>query len=180
MNFACGRPQRGQPVVSPAPCGATPNAEPSMRSVLTSRGRSGVPPRPKAHLVDTNIILRYLVGDTPAQAGKSAALMERLEEGAERAEILESVIAEAVWTLESFYKVPRPEIAERLAAIVAFRGVLAAKKGVLIKALARFGSTSADFVDCLLAAQAQQRNQTVYSFDAKDFRRLGIAWEGPA
>jgi predicted nucleic-acid-binding protein len=139
-----------------------------------------VPPRPKAHLVDTNVILRYLIGDIPAHAGKSAALMERLEAGAERAEIMESVVAEAVWTLESFYKVSRPEIAERLAAILNFRGVLAAKKGVLINALARFGSTSADFVDCLLAAHAQRKNLTVYSFDAKDFRRLGVSWETPA
>ncbi len=139
-----------------------------------------MPPRARAHLIDTNVILRYLIGDIPAQAGKSAALMERLEAGTERAEILESVVAEAVWTLESFYKVPRPEIAERLAAILNFRGVLAAKKGVLINALARFGSTSADFVDCLLAAQARQKNLTVYSFDAKDFRRLGVAWEAPA
>jgi predicted nucleic-acid-binding protein len=139
-----------------------------------------VPPRPKAHLVDTNVILRYLIGDIPAQAAKSGALMERLEAGAERAEIMESVVAETVWTLESFYKVSRPEIAERLAAILNFRGVLAAKKGVLINALARFGSTSADFVDCLLAAQAQRKTLTVYSFDAKDFRRLGVAWEAPA
>jgi predicted nucleic-acid-binding protein len=139
-----------------------------------------VPPRPKAHLVDTDVVLRYLIGDSPAQAAKSAALMERLEAGSEQAELLESVVAEAVWTLESFYQVSRPEIAERLAAIVNFRGVLASKKGVLINALARFGSTSADFVDCLLAAHAQRRQRTVYSFDAKDFRRLGVSWEAPA
>jgi predicted nucleic acid-binding protein len=145
-----------------------------------SRERWGVPPRAKAHLIDTNVILRYLIGDLPAQASQSAALMERLEAGTERAEILESVVAEAVWTLESFYKVSRPEIAERLAAVLNFRGVLAVKKGVLVTALARFGSTSADFVDCLLAAQAQQKDLTVYSFDAKDFRRLGVAWEAPA
>ena len=139
-----------------------------------------MPPRTKAHLIDTNVILRYLIGDVTAQAAKSNALMERLEVGTERAEILESVVAEAVWTLESFYGVPRTEIAERLAAILNFRGVLAAKKGVLVNALARFGSTSVDFVDCLLAAQAQPKNRTVYSFDAKDFRRLGVAWEPPA
>ena len=139
-----------------------------------------MPQRAKAHLIDTNVILRYLIGDVPAQAAKSAALMERLEAGAERAELLESVVAEAVWTLESFYRVPRPEIAERLAAILNFRGVLAARKGVLVNALARFGSTPVDFVDCLLAAQAQPKGRTVYSFDAKDFRRLGVAWEAPA
>ncbi len=61
-----------------------------------------MPPGPKAHLRDPNVILRYLMGDTPAQAARAAALRERLESGAERAEVLETVIAEAVWTLESF------------------------------------------------------------------------------
>lgn len=139
-----------------------------------------MPPRPKAHLIDTNVILRYLMGDVSAQAARAAALMERLEAGAERAVVLESVIAEAAWTMESFYHVSRPEIAERLAAILTFRGVGAARKGLLIRALARFGSTSADFVDCLLAAEARHRGLTIYSFDAKDFRRLGVAWEVPA
>ncbi len=139
-----------------------------------------MPPRPKAHLIDTNVLLRYLVGDVPPQADKARALMERLAAGAERAKVLESVVAEAAWTLESFYRIPRPEIAEKLATVLSFKGVHAAQKGLLISALAKFGSTSSDFVDCLLATKAQQRNLTIYSFDAKDFRRLGVAWETPA
>jgi len=126
------------------------------------------------------VLLRILVGDIPTQAEKARELMERLAAGAERAEMLESVVAEAAWTLESFYRTPRPEIAEKLATVLSFKGIQAAQKGLLITALAKFGSTSADFVDCLLAAKAQQRNLTVYSFDVKDFRRLGVAWETPS
>lgn len=139
-----------------------------------------MPPQRKAHLIDTNVLLRYLVGDAPVHADKARVLMERLAAGTERAEVLESVVAEATWTLESFYRIPRPDIAEKLATILSFKGVQAAQKGLLIGALAKFGSTSADFVDCLLAAKAQQQSLTVYSFDAKDFRRLGVAWESPA
>jgi predicted nucleic-acid-binding protein len=139
-----------------------------------------VPRRPKPCLIDTNVLLRYLMGDVPAQSAKASALIERLESGETRAEILESVLCEAAWTLESFYEVPRPEIAEKLAAILVFRGVHAQAKGVLINALARFSSTSAHFVDCLLAAKARRRGLTVCSFDAKDFRRLGVPWKPPA
>jgi predicted nucleic acid-binding protein len=139
-----------------------------------------VPQRPKAHPIDTNVILRDLMGEIPAQAARAGALMERLEAGTARAEILESVMAEAVWTMESFDGVSRAEIAERLAAILGFPGMRAAKKGVLVNALARFGSSPADFVDCRLAAQAQQRSLTVYSCDAPDFRRLGVAGQAPA
>lgn len=135
-----------------------------------------MPQRPKAHLIDTNILVRYLVGDHPAQANRAVALMERLEAGTERAEILESVVAETVWTLESFYEVPRSEIASRLAAVLTLPGVRTAHKGILLAALARFGSTPVDFVDCLLAAAAKRRGMTVYSFDT-DFRRLSVDWE---
>jgi len=139
-----------------------------------------VPPQRKAHLIDTNVLLRYLVGDVPQHAEKARALMERLAAGSERAEVLETVVAEAAWTLESFYKTPRPEIADKLATILSFKGVRASQKGLLVSALAKFGSTSADFVDCVLAVKAQQRNLIVYSFDARDFRRLGVAWEAPS
>src|SRR5213593_3476706 len=101
-NSGSGPPRRERPAVSPARCGVTRGRGPSNPSAPTSKGRWGVPRRPKAHLIDTNVILRYLIGDIPVQAAKSAALMERLEAGTERAEILESVVAEAVWTLESF------------------------------------------------------------------------------
>jgi predicted nucleic acid-binding protein len=134
----------------------------------------------RGHLIDTNVLLRYLIGDVPVQAAGAVALMERLEAGTERAEILETVIAEAVWTLESFYQVPRPQIAERLAAVLTFPGVRAPRKGLLVRALARFGSSSADFVDCLLATTAERRELMIYSFDARDFRRLGVAWEAPS
>jgi predicted nucleic acid-binding protein len=126
------------------------------------------------------VLLRYLIGDVPSHAAGATALMERLEAGTELAEVLETVIAEAAWTLESFYEVPRPQIAEKLAAVLTFPGVRTPRKGLLVRALARFGSTSADFVDCLLAATAERRNLTIYSFDARDFRRLGVAWEAPA
>lgn len=119
------------------------------------------------------------MGDSPAQATRASALMARLESSAERAELLETVIAEAVWTLESFYQVPRPEIAEKLAAILRFPGIKARAKGTLISALARFSSTTADFVDCLLAARSLHGKLPIYSFDAKDFRRLGASWELP-
>lgn len=98
-----------------------------------------MPRQPKAHLIDTNVLLRYLIGDVPPQAGKARALMERLEAGTERAEVLESVVAETTWTLESFYNVPRSEIAEKLATILSFKGVKAAQKSLLVSALAKFG-----------------------------------------
>lgn len=64
------------------------------------------------HLVDTNVLLRYLIGDDPSKAIRATDLMERVERSEERIEITVEVLTEVVWTLASFYKVPRSEIAE--------------------------------------------------------------------
>lgn len=137
-----------------------------------------MPRRPKAVLLDTNVLLRYLIGDSPGQAHAATAFMERLEKGSERAEILETVVAEAVWTLESFYAAPRTDIAAKLATVMRFRGVGTPRRRVLLNALARYGSSAVDFVDCLLAATAEHDGMVVCSFD-RDFRQLGVEWSPP-
>jgi predicted nucleic acid-binding protein len=59
------------------------------------------------HLIDTNVILRFLIGDDPPKAARAAALMERLEHGAEEVLLPEEVLTETVWTLESLYEANR-------------------------------------------------------------------------
>jgi predicted nucleic-acid-binding protein len=120
------------------------------------------------------------MGDDPVQSPASAAFMYKLEEGTESAEIAESVVTEAVWTLSSFYEVPRVEVADKLAAILDFPGVRAPRKKVLMSALARYGAGTADIVDCLLAARAAPNRATVITFDATDFKKLGVQWKKPS
>jgi predicted nucleic-acid-binding protein len=131
------------------------------------------------HLIDTNVLLRYLIGDDPPKAARATALMERLEQGAEAVELPDEVLTETVWTLESFYEVPRQETAQKLMALLNFAGVRVSSRDVLLQALHRYGSSGADFVDCLLAARSRDRGISVYTFDETDFKRLHVAWERP-
>jgi predicted nucleic-acid-binding protein len=105
--------------------------------------------------------------------------MQRVEESKEIVIITDEVVTETVWTLESFYNVPRQEIAERLAALVCLGGVQVSSRDILTHALQLFASTSVDFVDCLLAARGSQRNISVYTVDETDFRKLPVAWKQP-
>src|SRR5260370_7284202 len=66
------------------------------------------------HLLDTNVILRFLIGDDPAKASRAILLMESVEQGREIVEISEALLTETVWTLQKFYNVPRPSIAQNL------------------------------------------------------------------
>ncbi len=138
-----------------------------------------MPPRAKAAVVDTNVLVRFLVGDDQEQAAASADLFRRVEGGRERIEIIESVVTEVIWTLASFYRVPRNEIADALATLFSVPGVEVKAKAAVISALARYGTGSADFVDCLLAERARRKHVPVVTFDATDFKRLGVPWKRP-
>ena len=131
------------------------------------------------HLIDTNVILRYLMGDDPEKSARTVSLMERVEQGQEIVEIPEAVVTEAVWTLESFYQVPRIEIAQNLTGLLSLVGVRTQWRETLLMALQYYASSKADFVDCLLAAFSKHKDLSVYTFDETDFRKLDIHWEKP-
>ena len=82
-----------------------------------------MPQSKKIHLIDTNIILRYLIGDDKEKAIRAATLMEHVEKGTEQIEISPVVVAETIWTLEKFYKVPKKEISAKLLSLFLFKGV---------------------------------------------------------
>jgi len=63
--------------------------------------------------IDANVILRYLTNEPAEQAERSARLFGAVARG-EREVLLEDVVlAEVVWTLASFYRMPRPISATR-------------------------------------------------------------------
>jgi predicted nucleic-acid-binding protein len=131
------------------------------------------------HLIDTNVLLRFLIGDDPAKAVRANALMERVERGEEAVDIPDEVLTETVWTLESFYKVPRTEVAQSLTGLLNLSGVHSRQRDVLVQALQDYANSNADFVDCMLAARSRHRRIPVYTFDETDFKKLHVAWEKP-
>jgi predicted nucleic-acid-binding protein len=131
----------------------------------------------QVHWIDTNILIRFLIGDDPPKAARAKTLMKRVERAEEFVEISPEVLTETVWTLQSFYKVPRTTIAERLAAILSFAGVRSDSQ-VSLQALQSYATTNADFVDCLLAARSHLTKIAVYTFD-EDFRKLPGSCERP-
>lgn len=134
----------------------------------------------KAALLDTNVLLRFLLGDDSVQSPRATALMKRLEVHAEVADLEDAVLAETVWVLQRGARVPRLEIVRSLGRIVGLAGLrYLGGKRVLLDALASYGATNCDIVDCLLAARARSRGSKVYSFDVTDFKRLQCEWKEP-
>ena len=112
--------------------------------------------------IDTNILVRHLTGDPPAQARRASVFL------AEAQELLltDVVAAEVVYVLESFYEVERPRVAEVLRAILGFRSIVVLDAQLLLRALEIYEVDRLDFADAYLAASAETSGvRAVASFD---------------
>ena len=121
-------------------------------------------------LVDTNLIVRYLVQDHEKHAKADGKLFDACDHGDVVIVVLPAVLAECVFVLESFYEHPRGDIASALGRLISSPGV-EIDAAINLDALDRHRKTKVHFVDCLIAATAATENMPVASFD-QDFRRF--------
>ena len=130
----------------------------------------------KRKLVDTNLIVRYLVQDHEKHAKAAGKLFEACDRGEVIVVLLPAVLAECVFVLESFYRHPRADIASALSRFISSPGVQISVEidevAAQLEALDRFKRTKVHFVDCLIAATAVAEDLPVASFD-QDFRKFG-------
>ena len=121
----------------------------------------------KVYLIDTNVILRYLMADHEKFSPKAKAFMVKVSQEKTKAEIPAVVIVECVYVMEKFYRIPKHEIADTLSRILNFSGIVNPDKSEILEALLKYEASNADIVDCLLAASSSP-DKVVVSFD-KDF-----------
>jgi predicted nucleic-acid-binding protein len=126
----------------------------------------------KRRLVDTNLIVRYLVQDHEKHAKAAGRLFEACDRGEVVIVVLPAVLAECVFVLESFYGHSRPDIASALSRFISSPGVEISGVTVHLDALNRYKATKVHFVDCLLAATSVANETPVVSFD-QNFRKFG-------
>ena len=121
--------------------------------------------KPEKKLPDTNVIVRYLMKDDEAQYSKAKEFFDKVKSGSSKAIIIESVIAECIYVLTKFYKVPRSTAAESLSDILHYRGIANDDQKELIRALALFSERNIDIVDCILCVKAANADVSLFSFD---------------
>lgn len=123
------------------------------------------------YLVDASVIVRMLRGDHAQQSSQATALFKRAEAGEFLLEITDVTVAEVVWVLTSFYKVPRQDIANALLKLIGNPGVVTANASWLVNALESFRDINVDATDCFLAAYSVAHAKPLLSFD-RDFRKF--------
>lgn len=117
------------------------------------------------YLLDTNIIIRFLVGDNEEHLAKSTEYFEQIELGSMEVEILSDVLMEAFFVLTKFYKLPKIEVISDLKTILSFEGVANKDKVILFETLSIIENKNIDFVDALICAKCKFQNYEKLSFD---------------
>ena len=131
----------------------------------------------KVYLIDTNVVLRYLLGDHPEFSPKAEAFMLDVSKGVKKAEILDVVIVECIYVMEKYYEIPKTEIVEKLSGILNFSGIVNPDRSEILEALLKYENSNIDIVDCILAASSSPE-KVVISFD-KDMKKLKAVSETP-
>ncbi|HOG47363.1 MAG TPA: type II toxin-antitoxin system VapC family toxin [Anaerolineae bacterium] len=131
--------------------------------------------------VDTNVFLRYLTNDVPEQAEAVERLLRRAAAGELILTTHSIVIAEIVWTLESYYGLTRDDIKEKVLAILNTPGLEVADGDLVLQAITWYPDKHVDLIDAYCAAWSlAQGVQMVYTFDRKHFSRFdGLAMAVP-
>ena len=122
------------------------------------------------YLLDTNIIIRFLVGYNEEHLAKSTEYFEQIELGSMEVEILSDVLMEAFFVLTKFYKLPKIEVISDLKTILSFEGVVNKDKVILFETLSIIENKNIDFVDALICAKCKFQNYEKLSFD-KDLNK---------
>ena len=66
----------------------------------------------KPRAIDANVILRFLLGDSPEQSANCRDLFARLQAGDQEVYLPEVALSDVIWTLQSFYRWPPKRIAQ--------------------------------------------------------------------
>ncbi|HOK57353.1 MAG TPA: PIN domain-containing protein [bacterium] len=126
----------------------------------------------KVRIIDTNIILRFLIGDVSDQLEKSKKLIERVEKREEKVYLPLLCAFEVVFTLEKFYQIPRAEIEEKLSILFSLKGIQLPSKNIFLKSLKLYKKTNISFTDAFVITLMKDTGiDEIYSFD-NDFEKI--------
>jgi predicted nucleic-acid-binding protein len=124
--------------------------------------------------LDTNIVMRYLTHDDPAQAAKAMRLMNSLSPE-ERGFLSLVVIVELVWVLQDRYRFPKDEIVSTLDTLLRSKELMVERADVVWKAVQKFRISRSDFADCLIQRSAQAAGcEHTITFDQDAARMAGM------
>lgn len=122
---------------------------------------------PKLPFLNTNVLLRHLTQDSATLSPMATALVQRLTAGDLTVTTTDTVVFETVYTLQRFYRIPRPQIRAGLLPLLELRTIRLPGKRRYWRAFELYVTYPAlSFADCYHVAFMESRGLTeLISFD---------------
>ena len=119
------------------------------------------------NLIDTNLIIRFLVNDNPTKVLKVEQL---LKDKNNKNILLDTIVAEIIWVLTSYYTLDKSDIVEKVRALIHVE-TIECNAFLINRALSLWEENNISYVDAYLATIAELGNMDLYSYDQK-FRSI--------
>ena len=117
--------------------------------------------------LDTNIFVRFIAQDDPAQSVAATKLIDSLSPEAPGFLSL-IVLAELIWVLQFSYRFGKEEIEHVVERLLRSKELVLEQKEAVAQALTKFRGCRADFADCLIESCNRAAGcHYVYTFDKK-------------
>jgi len=127
------------------------------------------------NLLDTNLIIRFLVNDDPQKVSK----VEKLLKDKNNTNILlDTIVAEIIWVLNSYYSLKKTEVVEKIRALIHV-DTIECNEVLINKALAFWEGNNISYIDSYLVAVANLGNIPLFSYDDKLKSIKGITVKEP-
>lgn len=115
------------------------------------------------NLIDTNLIIRFLVNDNPQKVSRVETLLKNKKN---INILLDTVVAEIVWVLSSYYSLSKKEVIEKIRALIHVN-TIKCNAFLIARALTLWEENNISYIDAYIAAVAELGNITLYSYDQK-------------
>lgn len=127
------------------------------------------------YFIDTNVFLRIATKDNPEQARQCEEFFVFVKRHALTIATSDIVIAEIVWTLQSFYKYTKPETTRFVAALIKIPGLVLRNTSNISASLDLYIKNNVTYIDTVIASNSffTNKNGIIISFD-REFDKLGI------
>lgn len=124
--------------------------------------------------LDTNVIVRFLVQDEPAQSAAASRLFDTFTAAAPGFVSVISIV-ELVWVLQSCYGAGRDEIESAVEGLLRSRELIIERADLIWQSLRAFTKGNADFADCVIerCGQAAGCDHTI-TFDQNAAKSAGM------
>ena len=125
--------------------------------------------------IDSNVLVRFLVRDDESQYEKARRLIRREVIAGRRVFVSQLVLLETEWVLRSRYGMRKVQITGAISGLLDATDIQFENEPAIEQALFTWKDSTADFADCLIAAQNKRLGcSATATFDAKAAKLPGF------